>query len=273
MKFAYAGRSRPTRKPRSPLTRSRPCCPTKGRIQVRPRRSSFARRAECRSRRTLRRRLQTTGRALSSWTSRSWRTTRTRLESRRTISRRGFMSATTGTIPSRVLTRTTRKPITIAGSKTVTCGSDPNHFSIYVIGKKDESGVFASESVGYADSLERLVRSAEEAPNDPGSNPDAPPVVDSGVDDGGNGGGSGSGAPSEGLGQGSGAGPEEPSSKVRDGFIRTTVALGDAGGNGTVRSSLAPTGDNALQCAVGIGSVMLAALVAAGRLARTRKRA
>lgn len=149
----------------------------------------------------------------------------------------------------------------------------PDHFSIYVIGRKDDSGISASNSVGYADSLERLARSAEDAPNDPGSNPDLPPVVDSGVDDGGNGGGSGTGVPSEGPEQDRGTGPGEVPSEVRDGFIRTTVALSDAGRNGTVSSSLAPTGDNALHHVVGIGSVMLAALVSAGRLARTRKRA
>ncbi len=87
----------------------------------------------------------------------------------------------------------------------------PNHFSIYVIGKKDAAGVSASDVVTYADSLERLERAATEdpgegeLPDDPGKLPQDPDDENQGSGDDGNGNGNQGG---QGGGSGSGDGPD-----------------------------------------------------------------
>ncbi len=119
----------------------------------------------------------------------------------------------------------------------------PNHFSIYVIGAKDATGVSATDDVTYSDALERLERAAANVPD----GPEIDPPDDNGDSDHGNTGDSNSGNGGDGIegvdGNGSGNGGQGTDQGNQ---ITVVQPLGDAQRNATSLegTALAATGDD-----------------------------
>ena len=150
----------------------------------------------------------------------------------------------------------------------------PNHFSIYVIGKRDASGVSVAEGVTYADSLERLERAATEdpgegeLPDDPGKLPQDPDNGNPGI--GGDGNGGNQGGQGEGSGSGSGSDANDGGDDSGDGAVPTDPAQPNQGAVGG--EPLPQTGDIALGQAFAFLSVAFVASAGAGSLRQYRRK-
>ncbi len=150
----------------------------------------------------------------------------------------------------------------------------PNHFSIYVIGKRDASGVSVAEGVTYADSLERLERAATEdpgegeLPDDPGKLPQDPDNGNPGI--GGDGNGGNQGGQGEGSGSGSGSDANDGGDDSGDGAVPTDPAQPNQGAVGG--EPLPQTGDIALGQAFAFLSVAFVASAGAWSLRQYRRK-
>ncbi len=149
----------------------------------------------------------------------------------------------------------------------------PDHFSIYVIGKKDASGDSTSDGVMYEDSLERLERASAERPV-PGDGPDDGHDDDFEGNGNGSGGVSGTGDGSDDAGgagngsTGSGGSVNGETPGASDGSSHDRSDRNDA----VMRGDLAKTGDVASAWAAGFGMLGIAAACGVFGAHRLRRR-